>query len=167
MTVTDLRSARATHDTPFGRLTLVASDAGLRAILWPDDRPGRVALPDELDDDPGHPVLAAAAEQLDEYAAGERRTFDLPFDLHGTAFQQRVWHGLAGIPYGAMWSYAELAGRVATPSSVRAVAAAVGRNPISILVPCHRVVGSDGGLTGFAGGLDVKRRLLDHERAHA
>lgn len=159
--------ARTRHDTPFGTLTLLASPAGLRAVLWPDERPGRVPLPHPVDDDTDDPVLAAAAEQLDEYAAGRRRSFDLPLDLHGTDLQRRVWERLTEIPYGRTCTYAEHARRIGRPAAVRAVAAAIGRNPLSIVLPCHRVVGSDGRLTGFAGGLDVKRRLLDHEQGAA
>jgi methylated-DNA-[protein]-cysteine S-methyltransferase len=160
---------RTRTETPFGRLTLVASEAGLRAVLWPDDRPSRVRLAGDVHDlDAAEdPVLAAAAEQLDAYAGGERSGFDLPLDLAGTPFQRAVWAGLGALPYGTTCTYGELAARVATPVAVRAVAGAVGRNPVSIVLPCHRVLGSDGRLTGFAGGLDVKRRLLDHERAHA
>lgn len=162
-TTTTTTLARGSAPTPFGSLTLLASDAGLRAVLWPDDRPGRVRVTAPVEDDPSHPVLTETVAQLDAYAEGRLRTFDLPRDPLGTPFQRRVWEVLAAIPYGTTWSYTELARRAATPSAVRAVAGAVGRNPLSIVVPCHRVVGRDGRLTGFAGGLDVKRRLLDLE----
>jgi methylated-DNA-[protein]-cysteine S-methyltransferase len=111
------------------------------------------------------PVLAAAAAQLEEYLAGERTSFDLPLSPRGTEFQRRVWDALVEIPYGETVSYAELARRVGAPAAVRAVGAANGRNPLSIVVPCHRVVGSDGSLTGYGGGLPAKRWLLDLERS--
>ena len=154
---------RTTHQTPFGDLTLVASAAGLRAVLWPVERDRRVPLPAEMDEDADHPILVAAIEQLDEYATGVRRSFELPLDLHGTELQRLTWERLADIPYGETSTYAEHAARVGRPSAVRAVATAIGRNPLSIVLPCHRVLGSDGSLTGFAGGVDTKRRLLDHE----
>jgi methylated-DNA-[protein]-cysteine S-methyltransferase len=155
---------RTHHDSPVGRLTLVGSDAGLRAVLWPVERDGRVRLPVDIVD-AGHPVLTRTAAQLDEYFAGDRREFDLPLDLHGTAFQVKVWRALGEIAFGATTSYGELAAPLGGTHMARAVGAAVGRNPVSIVVPCHRVVGADGSLTGFAGGLDAKRTLLALERA--
>lgn len=151
----------ALFQSPVGKLTLVASDAGLRAILWPTEKPGRVKLPDISRND--HPVLQATTSQLTEYFAGNRQLFDLPLDLHGTPFQVKVWRSLADIPYGTTASYAEQADRVGAPRAVRAVGSANGRNPISIVLPCHRVVASNGSLAGFAGGLDVKRWLLEFE----
>lgn len=157
-----------THlDSPVGRLTFVGSDAGLRAILWPVERPGRVVLPDALEDAPDHPVLQRAVRQVTEYLADERRTFDLPLDLHGTPFQVKVWRGLVAIGYGETSTYGAEAARLGDARKARAVGAAVGRNPVSIVVPCHRVVGADGSLTGFAGGLDAKTFLLGLERAGA
>lgn len=155
---------RTRHTTPFGELTLVASDDGLRAVLWPVERDGRVRLPSDIDEDVRHPILAATIEQLDEYVDGTRRAFDLPLDLRGTELQQLTWRSLADIPFGETRTYGQHAERIGRPRAVRAVAAAIGRNPVSIVLPCHRVVGSDGSLTGFAGGLDTKRLLLDHER---
>lgn len=152
--------------SPIGPLTIVATDAGLRAVLWPDDDPKRVPLAD-VEDRPEHPVLAAAGEQLAEYFAGNRRDFDLPLDPVGTEFQHAAWAALRTIPYGETVSYGEQADRLGDKRKARAVGAANGRNPISIIVPCHRVVGSNGSLTGFAGGLDIKAWLLDHERAIA
>lgn len=149
-------------DTPVGCLVLVASDDGLRAVLWPDDRDGRVPLPDGVVDGT-NPHLEAAAAQLTEWFAGEREDFDLATDVVGTDFQRQVWAELARIAYGETISYATLAERIGDRGKARAVGTAVGRNPLSIVVPCHRVVGADGRLTGFAGGLDVKRRLLDLE----
>jgi methylated-DNA-[protein]-cysteine S-methyltransferase len=110
--------------------------------------------------------LPEAIRQLGEYFTGQRRKFDLPLRLHGTEFQQRVWNVLREIPYGVTWSYGELARRIDNPNASRAVGLANGRNPISILVPCHRVIGADGSLTGYGGGLERKRWLLAHERLH-
>jgi len=148
--------------TPIGVLTLVGSDGGLRAVLWPDDNPERVALGAVLRR--SHAVLESAAEQLDGYFTGERRRFEMPLELVGTGFQVAVWRSLEEIPYGQTRSYAEVARLVGRPGAARAVGAAVGRNPVSILLPCHRVLGSDGSLTGFAGGVGAKRWLLDHEQ---
>jgi methylated-DNA-[protein]-cysteine S-methyltransferase len=147
--------------SPVGELTLVASDAGLHAILWPIEKPGRVRLPDISRG--GHPLLDTTALQLTDYFAGKRETFDLPLDLHGTPFQVKAWRSLADIAFGSTASYAEQANRLGAPKAVRAVGSANGRNPISIVLPCHRVVASNGSLAGFAGGLDAKRWLLDFE----
>jgi len=149
--------------SPVGELTLIASDSGLRAILWPDDKPGRVKFSESLVENPANPYLQKAADQLDEYFAGTRHDFDLSFDMVGTEFQTEVWHALEEIPFGETTSYGEIAESLGKPKAARAIGAAVGRNPLSIVVPCHRVVGKDGSLTGFAGGLDAKTRLLDLE----
>ena len=151
-------------DSPVGSLTIVASDAGLRAILWPDDDPSRVRL-NETTEDPSHPVVVAAAGQLVEYFDGERTVFDVPLDPVGTEFQRAAWTALCSIPYGTTVSYGEQAERMGDRRKARAVGAANGRNPISIVVPCHRVVGANGALTGFAGGTDTKAWLLAHERS--
>lgn len=146
-------------DSPVGRLKLVATDEGLAGILWPTDRPGRVRL--TLDaEDAGHPVLAEAERQLAEYFDGRRKTFNLKLDFAGTAFQRKVWRALLTIPFGETRSYAQIAKQIGSPSASRAVGAANGRNPISIVAPCHRVIGADGRLTGFAGGLGAKAYLL-------
>lgn len=149
---------------PVGHLKLVASDAGLAAVLWPGDDPKRVRLP-ALVPGAAHPVLLDAERQLRDYFAGRRRTFTVPLDMAGTPFQQAVWQALLTIPYGETRSYSELARQIGRPAAPRAVGAANGRNPVSIIVPCHRAIGADGSLTGFAGGLDVKRYLLDLEGA--
>jgi methylated-DNA-[protein]-cysteine S-methyltransferase len=112
-----------------------------------------------------HPILARAGEQLNEYFAGRRQSFDLPLAARGTGFQQSVWRALTDIPYGVTRSYREIAEAVGSPRAFRAVGAANGRNPIAVIVPCHRVIGADGSLTGFGGGLERKRWLLEHERA--
>jgi methylated-DNA-[protein]-cysteine S-methyltransferase len=150
--------------SPVGTLTLAGTDRGLSAILWEDNRPRRVPL--DLDtEDPTHPVLVEAQRQLTEYFAGTRTRFDLTFDVSGTPFQRRVWNALLTIPFGETRSYTQIAEQIGHPRAVRAVGAANGRNPLSIVAPCHRVVGANGALTGFAGGLDVKARLLALERS--
>jgi methylated-DNA-[protein]-cysteine S-methyltransferase len=153
-------------DSPLGSMLLAASDAGLAGVWFegqryePQDTHWREA--------PGHPVLVEAIRQLREYFAGERTAFELPLDLtHGTPFQQSVWQQLLAIPQGATTSYAELGRRLGRPQAARAVGAAEGRNPVSIVVPCHRVVGASGALTGYAGGLDRKTSLLDLEQRHS
>jgi methylated-DNA-[protein]-cysteine S-methyltransferase len=153
----------STVDSPVGLLRIVASGVGVRAVLWPTDDPKRVPL-DDVEGDDEHPVLVAAAQQLEEYFVGERRDFDLPLDPAGTDFQQSAWMALRSIPYGSTVSYGEQAAQMGDKRKARAVGAANGRNPISIIVPCHRVVGSNGSLTGFAGGIDTKDWLLTHER---
>jgi methylated-DNA-[protein]-cysteine S-methyltransferase len=152
-----------TIPSPVGALTLVASDAGLIAILWENDRPGRVKL-GALEEAPDHPVLAETERQLGAYFAGERTRFDLPLDFRGTDFQKSVWAALLTIPHGETRSYGEIARQIGRPSASRAVGAANGRNPISIVAPCHRVIGTNGALTGFAGGLAAKELLLGIER---
>ncbi|WP_237482075.1 methylated-DNA--[protein]-cysteine S-methyltransferase [Lichenibacterium dinghuense] len=148
--------------SPVGRLTLAATDRGLAAVLWETDGPGRVPLGPAVAA-PGHPVLREAARQLGEYFGRARRSFDLPLDFHGTAFQRRVWAALLAIPYGETRSYGDIARALGDPNLMRAVGAANGRNPVSIVAPCHRVVGATGQLTGFAGGLAAKRFLLELE----
>jgi methylated-DNA-[protein]-cysteine S-methyltransferase len=140
--------------SPIGWLTLVASERGLSAVLWGSDSRRRR---------PDNPLLEASAVQLEEYFAGTRRVFDLALDLRGTPFQVRAWSALAGIPYGTTVSYGEQARRLGVPRAVRAVGAANGRNPLPIVLPCHRVIGASGALTGYGGGLDMKRWLLAHE----
>ena len=149
--------------SPVGELTLVADDRGLAAILWEDDKPDRVRL-GALREQADHPVLVETERQLGEYFAGKRRTFDVPLSFAGTDFQKRVWAALLAIPFGETRSYGEIAQQLGTPGASRAVGAANGRNPISIIAPCHRVVGANGKLTGFAGGLEAKAFLLDLER---
>lgn len=152
-----------TISSPVGALKLVASDKGLAAILWENDRPGRVRLGPMAQDD-AHPVLIETARQLQDYFAGARRGFSVPLDFQGTDFQKKVWTALLAIPFGETRSYAEIARQLGRPSASRAVGAANGRNPISIIAPCHRVVGANGALTGFAGGLEAKALLLELER---
>ncbi len=148
-----------------GELTLVASPDGLRAVLWPGDREARVPLgPTHGGGPAADDVLAESISQLNEYFDGARTTFDVPLDPVGTDFQRQAWQVLQTIPYGQTITYGEQASRLGGAEKSRAVGAANGRNPISIIVPCHRVVGSNGKLTGFAGGLDTKAWLLRHEQ---
>ncbi len=153
--------------TPLGRVLLAASDVGLAGLWFEGQRHGPLAAWRGLGHQPtqpGHPVLQTAERQLQDYFAGRRQAFDLPLDLsHGTPFQRQVWQALRDIPAGRTAAYAELAQRIDAPQAARAVGAAVGRNPISIIVPCHRVLGAGGSLTGYAGGLDRKRALLTLE----
>ncbi|WP_076068464.1 methylated-DNA--[protein]-cysteine S-methyltransferase [Sphingomonas montana] len=153
-----------TMPSPVGMLTLVASGVGLVAVLWPDDDPLRVRLPTMTVAAGVHPVLRDAAAQLAAYFNGDRTGFDVPVDLRGTEFQRAVWDALRTIPYGETRSYAAIARQIDRPEASRAVGAANGRNPVSIIVPCHRVVGSGGALTGFAGGMAAKARLLRLEQ---
>jgi methylated-DNA-[protein]-cysteine S-methyltransferase len=148
--------------SPVGALKLVGHDAGLAAILWEHDNPRRVRL-SVLTEDPDNTLLGAAERQLTEYFQGERKDFDVPLAFAGTPFQVRVWQALLTIPYGETRSYGDIARQIGHPGAMRAVGAANGRNPISIMAPCHRVVGASGALVGFAGGLDAKRTLLDLE----
>jgi methylated-DNA-[protein]-cysteine S-methyltransferase len=145
-----------------GALHLLASDAALIAVVWRIGRHSDLPFA-EARLDANQPVLRETARQLDEYFAGQRREFDLPLDPRGTDFQRSVWTALRAIPFGETRSYGELARQLGNPSAMRAVGAANGGNPISIVVPCHRVIGANGSLTGFGGGLDAKAWLLAHE----
>ncbi len=149
--------------SPIGPLTLVACGTGLSALLFGDLTRQCAKEYGSDGESSSHPVLDATALQLQEYFTGGRTVFDLPLACEGTPFQKRVWKALLTIPYGKTASYAEVARRVGDVRKARAVGAANGRNPIAIIVPCHRVVGSDGSLTGFGGGLPTKQFLLDLE----
>ena len=151
-------------DSPIGRLLLTSDGRDLTG-LYMDVGRERPTAHGWLEDGTVEP-LASTLTQLKEYFAGTRRSFDLPLRLQGTEFQQRVWQELTQIPYGETWSYGQLAKRIGKPSASRAVGLANGRNPISILVPCHRVIGADGSLTGYGGGLERKQWLLAHEGLH-
>ena len=149
--------------TPIGRLRVAVDENGLRYVLFETNK----HMPAEIGGwqlDRG--ATKETREQLLRYFAGEIKEFSLPFRLHGTEFQQRTWKKLADIPFGVTWSYAELAEKVGSPKAVRAVGSANGRNPLPIVLPCHRVIGSNGSLTGFGGGLPVKKWLLEHEGVH-
>ena len=152
--------------SPVGVLTLVASAEGLAAILWENDNPRRVPL-DLRGEDARHPVLVLAQRQLEQYFGGERTAFDLPLADAGTEFQRRVSQALRTIPFGETRSCGQLAAQLGHPRAVRAVGAANGRNPVSIVTPCHRVIGANGKLTGFAGGLAAKAYLLALEQPSA
>lgn len=145
--------------SPVGKLTLVSRDSALVAILWEKDRPGRVRLGtmQEANDDA---TLLEVERQLNQYFAGKRDSFDVPISFIGTEFQKKVWNALLGIPYGETRTYLQIATQIGNPKAVRAVGAANGKNPISIIAPCHRVIGTSGELTGFAGGLAAKETLL-------
>jgi methylated-DNA-[protein]-cysteine S-methyltransferase len=152
------------YESPLGRMLLAATERGLAGVWFVGQRHG----PDARGwrEDPAHPVLRTAVAQLAAYFAGEGTQFDLPLDLQaGTSFQQDVWAALLAIPPGGTTSYSELARRLGRPQAARAIGAAVGRNPVSIVVPCHRVLGTGGSLTGYAGGLERKSALLRLEGA--
>ncbi|HEX4149869.1 MAG TPA: methylated-DNA--[protein]-cysteine S-methyltransferase [Pirellulales bacterium] len=151
--------AYKTMKSPVGTLKLVASDAGLAAILWENDDPHRVRIVAPAEDK-HHPVLVEAERQLGEYLAGRRQVFSVKLACRGTPFQMKVWQALVKIPFGQTRTYGQLARQLGNPAASRAVGAAIGRNPISIICPCHRVIGSSGKLTGFAGGLETKALLL-------
>ena len=151
-------------DSPIGRLLLTSDGRHLTGLYMDVGRKTPVSQ-DWVEDGATGP-LAAAIEQLQEYFAGTRRRFDLPLRMQGTEFQQRVWRELTEIPYGETWSYGQLAKRIGKPGASRAVGLANGRNPLSILVPCHRVIGANGSLTGYGGGLERKQWLLAHESLH-
>ena len=151
-------------DTPIGSLLLVSDGAGLVEVGLPH---GCVAAPPPPDGERSKSKVHAATRQFDEYFAGKRLLFELPLHPSGTPFQLEVWGALLAIPYGETVSYADIARRIRRPRAVRAVGAANGANPLAIIVPCHRVIGSHGDLTGYGGGLPAKRWLLAHERKHA
>ena len=149
-------------DSPVGRLKLVAQADHLVAVLWENDRPGRVRL-GVMSEDRGGEFLRSVEQQLSAYFAGSLTRFDLALRFHGTEFQRKVWQALLTIPFGETRSYRDIATQIGNPAAVRAVGAANGKNPISIIAPCHRVIGSSGALTGFAGGLEAKQILLGLE----
>ena len=164
----DTAIVQSNFQSPLGVIVLAASSKGLAGLWFNDQRhlPRELGGPVVWPDEPEHPLLKKVSRQLTEYFAGERTRFDVPLDLaYGTAFQQSVWRALLDIAPGHTASYGEISARIGNPSAVRAVGAAVGRNPVSIIVPCHRVVGADGSLTGYAGGLDRKTALLKREGA--
>ncbi|MFN4317555.1 methylated-DNA--[protein]-cysteine S-methyltransferase [Acinetobacter parvus] len=150
-------------ESPVGALKLVAHDQALVAVMWDNEDHKRVRLA-ELIENIQHPMLLKVKQQLEQYFAGQRQQFNLPLDFQGTDFQQRVWRALLTIPYGETRSYKDIALQIGNEKAVRAVGAANGRNPISIIAPCHRVIGSGGALVGFAGGLDKKQILLSLEQ---
>jgi methylated-DNA-[protein]-cysteine S-methyltransferase len=163
MSTTTVR--RRTVESPIGTLVLIADDDGLTRIIFANQNLADVGLNDvDVPEADADPVLDTTATQLEEYFAGDRRTFDVPLHLIGTDFQRAAWLALAAIPYGETTSYGRQAEAIGRPGAFRAVGSANGQNPLPIVLPCHRVVGADGSLTGFGGGIDVKQRLLDLER---
>ncbi|MGH8859305.1 MAG: methylated-DNA--[protein]-cysteine S-methyltransferase [Polaromonas sp.] len=164
----DKSIVQTSYESPLGRMILAATDKGLAGLWFEGQRhlPPQLVEPIVWPSKPDHPVLKKVVRQLSEYFAGRRTDFDVPLDLaYGTAFQQSVWQALLAIPQGGTLSYGEVSQRIGKPAAVRAVGAAVGRNPVSIIVPCHRVLGSNGSLTGYAGGLHRKTALLKLEGA--
>ena len=149
-------------NSPVGQLCLVAHEHALVAVLWENDPPQRVRLGDLLEDQE-HPILLEAEKQLNEYFQHQRTKFDLPLDFIGTVFQKQVWQALLHIPFGETRTYKQIAEHLGDVKAVRAVGAANGKNPISIIAPCHRVIGVSGKLVGFAGGLENKKKLLGLE----
>ncbi len=149
-------------ESPVGKLRLVASEKGLVAILWENDDPRRVILGDLRDDD-REPILIETERQLKEYFEGKRQCFSISLDIRGTPFQKSVWEALLAIPFGETRTYGQVAKQLGKPNAMRAAGAASGRNPLSIVVPCHRVIGSSGELTGYAGGVEAKTTLLKIE----
>ncbi len=145
-----------------GEVTLVADNVSLRAIYWLNQKPDRVKFPDLENNDSNH-VLKLAVKQLKAYFSGTRREFDIPLRPVGTVFQEEVWLALRSISYGETVSYSDIAKQIGRPKAVRAVGAAIGKNPLSIMIPCHRVIGANGKLIGFAGGLSTKEFLLNLE----
>ncbi|MCZ6864668.1 MAG: methylated-DNA--[protein]-cysteine S-methyltransferase [Candidatus Dadabacteria bacterium] len=145
-----------------GKITLVADNVSLRAIYWLNQKPDRVKFPDLENNDSNH-VLKSAVKQLKAYFSGTRREFDIPLRPVGTVFQEEVWLALRSISYGETVSYSDIAKQIGRPKAVRAVGAAIGKNPLSIMIPCHRVIGANGKLIGFAGGLSTKEFLLNLE----
>lgn len=150
--------------TPVGQLRLIAHDQALLAVLWDNEQPKWVQQA-KLSLDSEHKILLQARQQLDEYFQGTRQQFELPLEFAGTDFQKQVWAELLKIPYGDTRSYLQIAQAIGRPKAMRAVGAANGKNPISIITPCHRVIGARGALTGFAGGLENKTILLELERS--
>jgi methylated-DNA-[protein]-cysteine S-methyltransferase len=150
-------------NTPVGELTLIASERGLAAILWEGDAPKRVRLEPQRED-PDNDILVETERQLKSYFDGTLKVFSVPLDFVGTKFQTTVWKALLKIPFGQTRTYTQIAQQIGRPTAARAVGAANGKNPISIMAPCHRVIGANGDLTGFAGGLETKELLLNLER---
>ena len=157
--------SRRTCEAPFGVVTVIGSDLGIRFVMFNNDAHPKPLEKLLISDTEIHDSVNDAITQLDEYFSGSRRDFELPLDLQGTEFQVAAWNALAGIPYGRTASYGQQAASIGRPKAVRAIGGANGRNPVAIVLPCHRIVGADGSLTGFGGGIEVKKWLLDHEQS--
>ena len=153
-----------TYEAPFGVVTVVGSELGIRFVMFANDAHPKPLEQLQISDTDIHDSVNVAITQLEEYFDGSRRSFDLPLDLRGTEFQVEAWNALAEIPYGHTASYGQQAASIGRPKAVRAIGGANGRNPVAIVLPCHRIVGADGSLTGFGGGIEVKKWLLDHEQ---
>ncbi|MEF1291353.1 methylated-DNA--[protein]-cysteine S-methyltransferase [Vibrio sp. M260118] len=149
------------YPSPFGEMTLQADEQGLLGAWFEIHTTKPEILGQYVENDP---ILTQAIKQLEEYFSGQRKTFDLPVSAIGTEFQNKVWHALTTIPYGETWSYQDLANAIGNPKAVRAVGLANGKNPVSVIVPCHRVIGKSGKLTGYAGGVETKAKLLELEQ---
>ena len=160
-----LTFSRRTCEAPFGVVTVIGSDLGIRYVLFSNDAHPKPLERLHISDSEIHDSVNDAVTQLDEYFNGARRDFELPLDLQGTEFQVAAWNALADIPYGHTASYGQQAASIGRPKAVRAIGGANGRNPVGIVLPCHRIVGADGSLTGFGGGIAVKKWLLDHEQS--
>jgi methylated-DNA-[protein]-cysteine S-methyltransferase len=165
MPIEQIGFSRRTYKAPFGVLTVVGSDLGIRYVMFANDAHPKPLERLRISDSEIHGSVNDAITQLDEYFNGSRRDFDLPLDLCGTEFQVEAWKALADIPYGHTASYGQQAASIGRPKAVRAIGGANGRNPVAIVLPCHRIVGADGSLTGFGGGIAVKKWLLDHEQS--
>ena len=157
--------SRRSYKAPFGVLTVVGSDLGIRYVMFNNDAHPKPLERLQISDTEIHDSVNDAITQLDEYFNGSRRDFELPLDLQGTEFQVAAWNALAEIPYGRTASYGQQAASIGRPKAVRAIGGANGRNPVALVLPCHRIVGADGSLTGFGGGIEVKKWLLDHEQS--
>ena len=157
--------SRRTCEAPFGVVTVVGSGLGIRFVMFSNDAHPKPLEKLHISDTEIHESVNAAITQLEEYFSGSRHDFELPLDLHGTEFQVAAWNALAEIPYGRTASYGQQAASIGRPKAVRAIGGANGRNPVAIVLPCHRIVGADGSLTGFGGGIEVKKWLLDHEQS--
>jgi methylated-DNA-[protein]-cysteine S-methyltransferase len=164
MPIEQIGFSRRTYEAPFGVLTVVGSELGIRFVMFANDAHPKPLEQLQISDTDIHDSVNVAITQLEEYFDGSRRSFDLPLDLRGTEFQVEAWNALAEIPYGHTASYGQQAASIGRPKAVRAIGGANGRNPVAIVLPCHRIVGADGSLTGFGGGIEVKKWLLDHEQ---
>lgn len=159
-----MREVQTSLKTDIGLLYLTATNNGLRGITWEPTQAPMVKL-DKSDDFPTQ-ILKTACHQIEEYFSGRRKSFDIPLDLEGTGFQKKVWRQLEQIPYGSTVSYQWVAHQIQNQKAVRAVGQANGKNPVPIVVPCHRVISANGELGGYSGGVDIKTKLLEIERIH-
>lgn len=165
MPIEQIGFSSRTFEAPFGVVTVVGSDLGIRFVLFANDAHPKSLEQLQISDTEIHDSVNNAITQLEEYFAGSRHNFELPLDLQGTEFQVAAWNALAEIPYGRTATYGQQAAMIGRPKAVRAIGGANGRNPVAIVLPCHRIVGADGSLTGFGGGIAVKKWLLDHEQS--